>query len=504
MLFLIQITQALKHATGVIPGFIHRDLKPENILIGADKWPGTNINRLRVTDLGLVKVLATTENEVETSRIDISVDLGKMQTKTGIVGTPHYMAPEQWDGKNISICSDIYAVGCILYEMLTGFRPIDGGDYASLESAHKRGNIRPFPESLPKKLVDAMKHCLALESNQRFATWEDADSTFRGIYQHLLGKEVPISLTSELQNLGHETVNIWSYLAIANSYSDIGNMKIAQRYIDHSYTLARKTGDSSLECMSLLNSGIVHIALGNISGAIDLYTRSLKISQDIGDRRAEGMILGELGIAYGELGDFKKAIEFFESDLKIALDENDTMGAGMTLGNLGLAHLGVNEYNKSISLFEQQLALARENNNRFEIGRALGNLGHAYFSKGDGNIAVEILNQRLAIARQLGDRVGEGNALGNLGLAYEQCGMNKQALDCLLQSLEIRKEIGDSVGIGNDWFNIARLFVQQEMFQEGLVMAEQAEQSFKQTGNIQDFQDARQLVRFIKSMIGRS
>src|SRR5512147_825325 len=59
LLFALQIARGMQHATEKIPGFVHRDLKPENILVGSDKLPGTNINRLRVTDFGLVKTLAS-------------------------------------------------------------------------------------------------------------------------------------------------------------------------------------------------------------------------------------------------------------------------------------------------------------------------------------------------------------------------------------------------------------------------------------------------------------
>jgi len=57
LLFALQITRGMKHAVGKIPEFIHRDLKPENVLVGADKLPGTKINRLRVTDFGLTCVM---------------------------------------------------------------------------------------------------------------------------------------------------------------------------------------------------------------------------------------------------------------------------------------------------------------------------------------------------------------------------------------------------------------------------------------------------------------
>src|SRR3990172_4695752 len=110
----------MQYATEKIPGFVHRDLKPENILVGTDKLPGTNINRLRVTDFGLAKTLAVSGVN---SIIDDVSELKPNQIQfTRGVGTPLYMAPEQWKGEPVGVFTDVYAFGCILAEMLTGIQ----------------------------------------------------------------------------------------------------------------------------------------------------------------------------------------------------------------------------------------------------------------------------------------------------------------------------------------------------------------------------------------------
>ena len=118
LLFALQIARGMQYATEKIPGFVHRDLKPENILVGADTLAGTNINRLRVTDFGLVK---TTENPDTSGMKDNRDNLKPSQVQfTRGAGTPLYMAPEQWMGKPVGPFTDIYAFGCILQEILTG------------------------------------------------------------------------------------------------------------------------------------------------------------------------------------------------------------------------------------------------------------------------------------------------------------------------------------------------------------------------------------------------
>ena len=96
-------------------GIVHRDLKPENIFITSD-------GRVKVLDFGLARMEAEVSPEAETAT------LTPAGTVTGtIMGTPGYMAPEQVRGKVADHRSDIFALGCVLYEMVVGRRAF-GGD----------------------------------------------------------------------------------------------------------------------------------------------------------------------------------------------------------------------------------------------------------------------------------------------------------------------------------------------------------------------------------------
>src|SRR5512147_2249047 len=88
LLFALQIARGMQHASEKIPGFVHRDLKPENILVGADRLPGTNINRLRVTDFGLVKTIVDSDVSGKASNEE-KIKPDQIQFTRG-VGTPLY------------------------------------------------------------------------------------------------------------------------------------------------------------------------------------------------------------------------------------------------------------------------------------------------------------------------------------------------------------------------------------------------------------------------------
>jgi serine/threonine protein kinase len=139
---------------------VHRDLKPANVLI-VEK-PPTPLDQctLKVTDFGLAKRLAD----------------GSARTVTGIImGTPEYMAPEQASGKNKEIgpTADVYALGAILYEMLTGRPPFRGA--TTLETLEQVRSVEPTSPSrlvprLPRDLCTIVLKCLHKDPERRYAT----------------------------------------------------------------------------------------------------------------------------------------------------------------------------------------------------------------------------------------------------------------------------------------------------------------------------------------------
>ena len=129
-----QICRALQAAHEV--NVIHRDLKPENVLIlNRDGQP----DFVKVLDFGIAK--SGSDGDFENEK-DTNGDVRRRLTHPGMtMGTPEYMAPEQAAGKPADPRSDIYAVGGLLYEMLSGKAPYEGSNF--MEILHKKANTMP-------------------------------------------------------------------------------------------------------------------------------------------------------------------------------------------------------------------------------------------------------------------------------------------------------------------------------------------------------------------------
>ncbi|HUE85852.1 MAG TPA: protein kinase [Vicinamibacterales bacterium] len=154
-------------------GITHRDLKPANVMIGGD-------GRVKVLDFGLAKGLPGEGHRG-----------GGLPTRSATqaghtVGTPAYMSPEQAQGERVDARSDIFSLGIVFYEMLTGRRPFEGSNPASVISAILRDTPRPLSElqpAVPRALARLVDRCLAKNPVDRFQSALDLRHSLEEVKQ---------------------------------------------------------------------------------------------------------------------------------------------------------------------------------------------------------------------------------------------------------------------------------------------------------------------------------
>ena len=181
-----QVLDALQvaHEAGVI----HRDIKPENIVLRRD-------GLVKVLDFGIAKL---TSNDPQSQSDHLT-------TKTGVImGTASYMSPEQARGQKVDHRTDIFSVGCVLYEMLSGARPFEGETMADVMAAvlvKEPKRLDALVPNIPPALIRMVDRCLEKQPEKRFQTASDLSFSLKELATSTATAEnVAPTATVSLQN----------------------------------------------------------------------------------------------------------------------------------------------------------------------------------------------------------------------------------------------------------------------------------------------------------------
>ncbi|MCP4642186.1 MAG: protein kinase [bacterium] len=290
-------------------GVIHRDIKPANILLEGEAGPA------KIADFGLTRIMDSSEASLI----------------TGVSGSPPYMSPEQASADSLDHRTDIFSLGVVLYELLSGGRPFEGdtsGEVMSRIRSNKRVPLAQRASNLPPWVIQIVDKATAHKASKRFATAaEMADILEAALEACTSNGAAPTVVTGASSRLRRGVV--WAVgLAAACAVFVAGSMLL-----------------SGNEQVSALQQGRVLMDAGDAAAAMQFYDEYLE--RDPGNAEAQ---IG-LGYARLKLGERDEAREVFgqvadaalrnEGEGAVAFDEK---GAGAQQNLEALAGDGATDY----------------------------------------------------------------------------------------------------------------------------------------------------------------
>ncbi|MEO6397653.1 MAG: tetratricopeptide repeat protein, partial [Tepidiformaceae bacterium] len=298
------------------PGFVHRDLKPENVLV-------TQTCTAKVTDFGFALISPRRPQDRESHPPDL------------VVGTPSYMAPEQWSTGRVDSRADVYALGCILFKMLTGHGPFHGAsERDEWRTAHRETPAPMLPPALPAEVNELVQRCLRKDPNERFEDIEALHEALTELYRaQLCGepREAPQAneMTAEdLNNLG-------------NTFFHLGDLDRA--IVEYEHAIEANPG---LAAIHYSRAGALS-SLGRFEKAIAGYGEALRLDPCFANAvYNRGNLRRDLGDEAAAIGDYTLA-----AGLDPAL--------GVALHNRGLLHLHAGRRVEAVADFRAAIAASR-------------------------------------------------------------------------------------------------------------------------------------------------
>ena len=380
------ICRALMHAMRRHPGFVHRDLKAENVLLLPD-------GVARVTDFGVAQL---------TERLDdmLAVAGGTGTSSAGLThlgGAPWYMAPEQWLGEPLDGRTDVYAIGCMLHEMLTGHRPYEVRALPKLRASHLNSAL-PSADThshLPAQVSRIILRCMQKRPVERFDDVHALLIAFEAVYEDATGSEPRQAPSGD-----------------AIQVIDYNNRGLAFRALNRNAP-AIADFDRAIEidphcAAAYLNRADTLVHIGRVEQALADYDRSVDLDAHNATACARrGVAKAKRGAFDAALADLDRAQTIAPGNAWFACDRADILVAA------GRFDEALAEYRRALALNDRCVDAYMKR------GQLLARLGHLAEARADLDCAFDLTPRNVAVLKLRGQLLEEAGDLEQALASYE-------------------------------------------------------------------------------------
>ncbi len=373
----VQVCEGLKAAHAI--GLVHRDLKPTNIMISAK----AEAPSVKILDFGIAKV---NSDESDTNNIE-----SKMTLTGEIMGSPAYMSPEQWMSRPIDQRSDIYSLGCVMYEAFAGrplFHSANAFDFLNL---HVNGEFEPFAKTA--KVSGSKALILGLEQIVRKCTEKDPNHRYQSV----------VDLFDDLSKVSKgEKLNIKKQVRIKRAHAPL-LICVALVLLTVVAGVAFHSDVLKWALESQVKTAQSYAKMGRTSDAISSYKTALWIAKFLPPQNISNLhALRQLAALLEKNGSFPEARQLLEAR-KIACGDFDDTDIAQLISKQASSIGNRQDFTKMLNSarYAEKLSIARHGKNTIQRANILRIQGIALRDSGNTKAAEVVLNEAMSLMEQL-------------------------------------------------------------------------------------------------------
>jgi tetratricopeptide (TPR) repeat protein/predicted Ser/Thr protein kinase len=374
-----EVCEAVQHAH--LHAVIHRDLKPSNILVRAD-------GGVRLLDFGIAKQLDATAHE----------------TRAGLrLMTPAYAAPEQVRGTRVGIYTDVYALGVVLYELLSGRLPFDFSNRTPGEAETMIAEQEP---EKPCGIADLDVLCLTAMHKAPERRYASVEAVIRDIDHYLKGEPLEAQPDTWRYRAGkfvrrnRRSVTAAALIfVIGIALAGFFTVRLARA---RNAALAEATRAQRIQqfMLNLFQGGDEAAGPGDSLRVVTLLDRGVQQAQALNNEpAAQAELYHTLGGIYQKLGKFDRADRLLQSalDQRRAVFGRDSAETAESLVSLGLLRVDQERLAEAEHLVREGLDMTRRHPRAASLAQATMALGHVLEERGDYDQAVKVLEESVRL-----------------------------------------------------------------------------------------------------------